>query len=136
MCTGSSIACTETLLRSDGKRGRFRVGKRFPWYSCRKLATFFASHRSCICLPKNTLSVLMVSCHLSAPHPSACFPPPRSRWVISALRRARAHMFARTPLATHLPEASPSNMSACTQNLTAFNGYVTLCLGFPNSYVQ
>ena len=78
MCNGSSIACTETLLRSEGKRGRFRLGNKSPWYSCRKLATFFASHRSCMCLPKNTMSVLMVSCHLSAPHPIARFPPPRS----------------------------------------------------------
>jgi hypothetical protein len=69
MCSGSSMACTETLLLSDDKRGRFRLEKIFTWYSCRKYVTFFASHRSCMCLPKHTSSVLMVSCHRSAPHP-------------------------------------------------------------------
>ncbi len=41
MCRGSSLAFTSTLLRSDGNFGRSRRGKRLPWYSCRKLATFF-----------------------------------------------------------------------------------------------
>ena len=69
--------------------------------------------------------------------PSKAFLPPLQKlWVISALRRARAQMFALTPLATHLPDASPSNTSGFSQNLSAFSGYVTLLPGFSDSYVQ
>lgn len=42
ICRGSSMACTSTLLRSDCNFGRSRRWKCWPWYSCRKLATFFA----------------------------------------------------------------------------------------------